>query len=139
MAIDFGTGPHSSSRTAIVLSAKTKTMIREIAGGCEYCDALHPPDALEVFQIGMLSGSPTRPNENPAHAVIVLCKEHYRQAFEGIIPKSDLKNKVANRPDKKKKALRTLFQTRTGAGVKEYRNPAVFSVGDPGKEKSGRR
>jgi len=114
-------------------------MIREIAGGCEYCNALHPPDALEVFQLGMLSGSPARPDETPVNAVIVLCKEHYRQAFEGVIPKSALKLKVANRHDKKKKALRTLFQTRTAAGLKEYRNPAVFSVGDPGKEKSGRR
>jgi hypothetical protein len=114
-------------------------MIREIAGGCEYCDALHPPDVLEVYQIGMLSRSPTRPDESPVNAVIVLCKEHYRQVYEGVIPKSALKNKVANRHDKKKKALRTLFQTRTGAGIKEYRNPAVFSVGDPGKEKFGRR
>lgn len=130
-------------RTRVILSTRTKRAIRELVGTCEYCGASFPPDELEVFQIGMLSGSPERPAGNPANAIIVLCQKHHREAVEGTIKKSELKGMVTKRTDKKKMALRGLLlkfdRTYEGANVKKSRSPAVFSIRASVKEHSGLR
>ena len=138
-----GTSGSDHERTRVILTTRTKRSLRELIGSCEYCGATLPPDDLEVFQIGMLSGNPDRPEGNPANALIILCREHYRQATEGTLKKSDLKAKVTKRSDKKKMALRGLLQkidrTYDGANVNKYRNPAVFGVRAYVKEQSGLR
>jgi hypothetical protein len=136
-------GSDRHERTRVILSTKTKRAIRELVGTCEYCGASFPPEELDVFQIGMLSSSPDRPEGNPANAVIVLCKEHHHEAEEGTIKKSDLKGKVTKRTDKRKMALRRLLQkldrTYEGANVKKSRSPSVFSIRASVKEHSGLR
>jgi len=136
-------GAEHHRRTRVVLTTKIKRAICEAIGACEYCGASHPSEELEVLQIGMLSGSPDRPCENPANALIILCREHYRQAKEGILRKTDLKAKVTKRSDKKKKAIRGQLQkldrTYDGANVDKYRNPVIFGVGAFMKDRTGRR
>lgn len=132
------TGPE---RSRIILSTRTKKAIKEVIGACEFCGAQCPPEDLEVYQIGMLST--IRPDENPAHAVIVLCREHHARAKEGAIRKTSLKSKAEKRSDKKKKAMRALLQkidrTYNGSNVDRYQNPAIFGVGGFMKGKNGSR
>lgn len=136
-------GSEHHGRSRIVLTTRTKKAIRETSGACEYCGASHPPEELEVLQIGMLSANPVRPDENPANAIIVLCRDHYEQAKAGTLKKTVLKAKVTKRPDKKKKAMRGLLmkldRTYDGANVDKYRNPVVFGVGAFMKDRPGRR
>jgi outer membrane receptor for ferrienterochelin and colicin len=134
-------GAEHHRRTRVVLTTKIKRAICEALGACEYCGAAHPPEELEILQIGMLSGNPDRPYENPANALIVLCREHYQQAKEGTLRKNDLKTKVTKRSDKKKKAIRGQLQkldrTYDGSNVDKYRNPVVFGVGAFMKDRPG--
>jgi len=134
-------GAEHHHRTRIVLTTKTKRAIGEAIGTCEYCGVSRPPEELEVLPIGMLSGNPDRPYENPANALIVLCRDHYRQVKEGTLKKTVLKLKVTKRPDKKKKAIRGILQkldrTYDGANVDKYRNPVVFGVGAFVKDQPG--
>ncbi|MEN6395186.1 MAG: hypothetical protein ABFC78_01735 [Methanoregula sp.] len=133
MAVDFESKNQSPARSRIVLSSKTKNRIKEIIGKCEYCDANDCPGSLEVHQLGMLSRSPYRPDENPANIVIVLCEEHYLQACDGVIPKSTLKSKIAKRSEKIKRALRSLLEkhdrTYEGSNVKAVHDPDRFGIG----------
>ncbi|MFA6363419.1 hypothetical protein [Methanoregula sp.] len=143
MTTDSGSDPSQPRRSHIVLSVRTKRQIGELIGKCEYCGTLYPADALDICQIGMLSGSPHRHDENPAHAIIVLCEEHSRQVHEGKILKSHLKSSVTKRPDRTKRELRELLQkhdrTYEGNGVREIRHPDRFGVEAFIRGKSGSR
>jgi hypothetical protein len=143
MVSDFESDLSTPRRSRIALSSKTKDLIREAIGKCEYCDTKTPPGSLEVYTLGMLSGSPHRPAENPANVIIVLCKEHHLQACEGKILKSSLKSKIAKRPDKIKRTLRSLLEkhdrTYEGSNVKEVHDPDRFGVGSFLQRKPGRR
>ena len=134
-------GAEHHRRTRVVLTTKIKRAICEAVGACEYCGASHPPEELDVLPIGMPSSSPDRPYENPANALIVLCREHYRQAKEGTLGKTVLKANVTKRSDKKKKAIRRQLQkldrTYDGSNVDRYRNPVVFGVGAFMKDRPG--
>src|SRR5208283_325677 len=133
MTSDFASDRSIPKRSRIALSTKTKKQVRELVGKCEYCDRVSPPDALEVFLLGMLSHSPHRPDDNPAQLLVVLCTEHYHEAEEGIILKPALRSKIAKRPDKLKKSLRSLLQkhdrTYEGENVRETHDPNRFTVG----------
>jgi len=133
MVSDSSTDPGTFKRSRIVLSSKTKRQVREMVGRCEYCDCTCSPDLLEVFQIAMLSRFPNRPEENPGQVLVVLCREHFDEAVAGNIPKATLRSKIAKRPDKLKKALRSLLQkhdrTYEGSNVRETHDPNRFTVG----------
>jgi hypothetical protein len=133
MANEFTSDLNAPKRNRIALSSKTKKQVRELVGKCEYCDLGCPPESLEVFQIGMLSHFPNRPEENPAHVLVVLCQEHFHEATEGKILKTTLRSKIAKRPDRLKKSLRSLLQkhdrTYEGANVRETHDPDRFTVG----------
>jgi hypothetical protein len=131
MAEGFGSGDNASRRSRIILSSKTKMQVRDLVGKCEYCGCMS--DELEVFLLGMLSSSLHRPEENPAHLLVVLCPEHFREATKGKLLKPALRSKIAKRPDKLKKALRSLLQkhdrTYEGTNVRETHDPNRFTVG----------
>jgi len=137
MAEGSGSDGGAPRRSRIALSSKTKKQVRDMVGKCEYCGCPH--DDLEVFVMGMLSRSMHRPEENPAHLIVVLCKEHFHEATKGKILKTHLRSKVAKRSDKLKKALRSLLQkhdrTYEGANIRESHDPNRFTVGAFLKEK----
>ena len=131
MAEGSGSGGGASRRSRIALSSKTKKQVRDMVGKCEYCGCMS--DELEVFLLGMLSRSVHRPEENPAHLIVVLCKEHFHEATQGKLLKTTLRSKIAKRPDKLKKSLRSLLQkhdrTYEGINVRETHDPNRFTVG----------
>jgi len=127
-------------RSRIILSSKTKREIREQVGKCEYCGC--KSEDLEVFLLGLLSRSLRRPDENPAQYLVVLCRKHYDETSRGKILKSALRSRIAKRPDKLKKSLRSLVRkhdrTYEGTDVRETHDPDRFTVGaflrgNPGK------
>jgi hypothetical protein len=131
MAEGSGSDGGAPRRSRIALSSKTKKQVRDLVGKCEYCGCTS--DELEVFLLGMLSSSLHRPEENPAHLLIVLCPEHFQEATKGNLLKPALRSKIAKRPDKLKKALRSLLQkhdrTYEGTKVRETHDPNRFTVG----------
>jgi len=144
MAIDFESKRQTARRNCTSLSSKSKNRIKETVGKCEFCDTTYPSDSLEVYMPGMPSRPPQRPDENPANGFIVLCKEHYLQVCEGEILKSTLKSKIAKRPEKIKRALRSLLEekhdrTYEGSNITKTHDPIWFSVGGSVQEKPGRR
>ncbi|HNX18464.1 MAG TPA: hypothetical protein PKM50_09100 [Methanoregula sp.] len=143
MAVDFEPNTPSAQRSRIVLSTKTKNRIKEIVGKCEYCDAEKSPESLEIHILGMLSRSPHRPNDYPANVIIVLCKEHHHQVSTGKITKSTLKSRISKRPDKVKRALRTLLEkhdrTYEGETVNVAHNPDWFGAAEMLEREAKRR
>ncbi|HVP96408.1 hypothetical protein [Methanoregula sp.] len=133
MTSDHSPDSGEFKRSRIALTSKTKKQVREMVGKCEYCDRPCPPDALEVFQLGMLSRFPNRPEENPGQLLVVLCQEHFTEATAGTLLKTTLRSKIAKRPDKLKKSLRSLLQkhdrTYEGSNVRETHDPNRFTVG----------
>jgi len=141
MPVNSGSNPDTPQRTRTSLSTRTKRRIRELVGRCEYCDALHHPDKLEVHQLSALPKPPYRPDENPQNRIIVLCKEHHTQVCEGKISKFSLKEKIAKRSGKHRKELRSALQkcdrTYAGTNVTKIRDPRQFDIFL--QDKNGRR
>ena len=132
MTSDFASDRSIPKRSRIALSTKTKKQVRELVGKCEYCDRVCPPDELEVFLLGMLSRSPHRPDDNPAP----VCSSLHRalpRGRGGDHPETGVAIKIAKRPDKLKKSLRSLLQkhdrTYEGENVRETHDPNRFTVG----------
>jgi hypothetical protein len=124
-------------RPRAALTVKTKNRIRELVGKCEYCDHETSPDQLNIYQLSPLAQPEYRKESAPANAVIVRCEVHYNQVLGGQILKSSLKAKIAQRPDKKKKELRSVLQkqerTSLEFDITKSRDPALFTVFPPDK------
>ncbi|WP_424732502.1 hypothetical protein [Methanoregula sp.] len=120
---------------------KTKNRIRELVGKCEYCDHETSPNQLNVYQLSPLAQPEYRKETSPVNTVIVLCEVHYNQVLGGQISKSSLKARIAKRPDRMKKELRSVLQkqerTSLEFDITKSRDPVLFTVFPP--DKNGRR
>jgi hypothetical protein len=141
MAADFEPGKKNPPKPRAALTLKTKSRIRELVGKCEYCDRASSPGLLRVYQLCPLVQPEYRKETSPVNAVIVLCEVHYNQVLGGQIPKSSLKAKIAQRPDKRKKELRSVLQkqerTSPEFDITKSRDPSLFTVFPP--DQNGRR
>jgi hypothetical protein len=141
MAPDFEPGKKNHPKPRAALTSKTKNRIRELVGKCEYCDRETSPDQLNVYQLSPLAQPEYRKEASPANAVIVLCELHYNQVMGGQISKSSLKARIAKRPDKMKKELRSVLQKQERPSpefdISKSRDPVLFTVFPP--DKPGRR
>jgi len=141
MAPDFEPGKKNPPKPRAALTSKTKDRIRELIGKCEYCDRETSPDLLNVYQLSPIAQPEYRKETSPVNAVIVLCEVHYNQVLGGQISKSSLKARIAKRPDKKKKELRSVLQKQERPSlefdISKSRDPALFTVFPP--DQNGRR
>jgi hypothetical protein len=141
MPADFEPGKKNPPKTRAALTSKTKNRIRELIGRCEYCDNKMSPELLNVYQLSPIAQPEYRKETSPVNAVIVLCEAHYNQVLGGQISKSSLKARIAKRPDKKKKELRSVLQKQERPSldfdITKSRDPALFTVFPP--DRNGRR
>jgi hypothetical protein len=137
MAAGFEPGKKNPPKTRAALTSKTKSRIRELVGKCEYCDHETSPDLLNVYQLSPIAQPEYRKETSPANTVIVLCEVHYKQATEGLIPKSSLKAKIVKRPDKMKKELRSVLQKQERTShefdTTKSRDRVLFTIVPPDK------
>jgi hypothetical protein len=141
MASDLEPGKKNSQKPRAALTVKTKNRIRELVGKCEYCDHEISPNQLNVYQLSPLAQPEYRKETSPVNTVIVLCEVHYNQVLGGQISKSSLKARIAKRPDRMKKELRSVLQkqerTSLEFDITKSRDPVLFTVFPP--DKNGRR
>jgi hypothetical protein len=141
MAAGFEPGKKNPPKTRAALTSKTKNRIRELVGKCEYCDHETSPDLLNVYQLSPIAQPEYRKETSPVNTVIVLCEVHYNQVLGGQISKSSLKARIAKRPDRMKKELRSVLQkqerTSLEFDITKSRDPVLFTVFPP--DKNGRR